>query len=50
MNDEIRSDGEIREVTPGKFMSKKLGTDMGSSSSMLKCLEGKKSVQVKDPS
>ena len=46
----MRSEGGMREVTPGKLMSKKDGTEVGSSSSRAKCDEGRKSVQVKEPS
>ena len=50
MKEETRSEGGMREVTPGKLVSKNTGTVWGFSSRVVKCLEGRKSVQVKDPS
>ena len=46
----IRSSGLMSEVTPGKLVSKKEGTELGSFSRVAKCPDGRKSVQVNDPS
>jgi hypothetical protein len=40
----------MREVTPGKLVSKKDGIELGSFSSVAKLWDGRKSVQVKEPS
>jgi hypothetical protein len=48
--DEMRFSGDIRGVTPGKRSSKNAGSDAGSFSRVTKWLDGKKRVQVKDPS
>lgn len=46
----MRFEGEIREVTPGKWVSKNEGSDEGLFSRVAKWADGRKSVQVKDPS
>lgn len=50
MNEEMRSEGWMRDVTPGKLALKKDGTEFGSFSRLLKCEDGRNSVQVKEPS
>jgi hypothetical protein len=50
LKDEIRSEGGIREVTPGKWVSKNEGREEGLFSRSEKWADGRKSVQVKDPS
>lgn len=50
LNEDIRSEGWIREVTPGKCLSKKMGTESGSFSKAEKWPASKKRVQVNDPS
>lgn len=42
--------GWMREVTPGKWVLKKKRMELGSFSKSVKCAEGRKRVQVKDPS
>lgn len=46
----IREAGEMRAVTPGKWVSKKVGMVEGSVSSVERCEEGRKRVHVKEPS
>ena len=46
----MRSSGLMRDVTPGKLVLKKDGTELGSFSRAVKCEEGRTSVQVNDPS
>lgn len=50
MKELIREEGGIRAVTPGKWVSKKDGNVDGSDSRVLKWEDGRKRVQVKDPS
>jgi hypothetical protein len=50
LKEEMRFSGDIREVTPGKRSSKNAGNDVGSLSRVAKWPDGKKRVQVKDPS
>ncbi len=50
LKDEMRFPGVIRVVTPGKRLSKNVGSDAGSFSSVAKWDDGKKSVQVNEPS
>lgn len=50
MNDWMRAVGGIRDVTPGKWVLKKDGTEPGCDSRREKCEEGRKRVHVKDPS
>jgi hypothetical protein len=50
VNDWMRLVGGIRDVTPGKWVLKKVGTLLGSGSRREKCEEGRKRVHVKDPS
>lgn len=45
-----RSEGEMREVTPGKWVLKKVGMVSGVAARVEKWEEGMKSVQVKEPS
>lgn len=40
----------MSDVTPGKYLSKNSGTALGSFSSVAKYEEGRKRVQVNDPS
>jgi hypothetical protein len=46
----IKSEGEMREVTPGKWVLKKVGMVDGVAARLEKREEGMKSVQVKEPS
>ena len=46
----IREVGWMRVVTPGKWVSKKVGMVEGSVSRVERCEEGRKSVHVKEPS
>jgi hypothetical protein len=50
MNEAIRLLGSMRDVTPGKWELKKDGTELGSFSRVVKWAEGRKSVQVNEPS
>jgi hypothetical protein len=50
LKEEMRSEGGMNEVTPGKWMSKNEGSSEGRSSRVAKWEDGRKSVQVKDPS
>ena len=50
LKDEMRFPGGMRVVTPGKWALKNAGSDSGSLSSMVKWEEGKKRVQVNEPS
>ncbi len=50
VKDLISSGPAIRVVTPGKWVSKKVGREEGSASRVEKCEEGMNSVQVKEPS
>ncbi len=50
LKEEMRDGGGMREVTPGKWVSKKRGRSLGSASRAEKNAEGRKSVQVKEPS
>jgi hypothetical protein len=50
MKDVMRSGGGMRDVTPGKWVLKKDGTELGSFSRFEKCEDGRKSVQVNEPS
>lgn len=49
-NEVIRVEGSMREETPGKWASKKAGTELRSDSRAAKCPEGRKRVHVKQPS
>ena len=46
----MRSEGWMKDVTPGKLASKKLGRDDGSFSRVVKCEDGRKRVHVNEPS
>ena len=50
MKEVMRSEGWMREVTPGKLVLKKDGTELGSFSRAMKCVDGRKSVHVNEPS
>ena len=50
VKEEIREEGLMKDVTPGKCVSKKEGRECGSDSRMEKCEEGRKRVHVKEPS
>lgn len=50
VKDEMSFAGEMSEVTPGKCVSKKVGTEEGLLSKVDMWEEGRKSVHVKDPS
>jgi hypothetical protein len=42
--------GRMRDVTPGKWASKKDGREVGFCDRLAKCAEGRKRVHVKEPS
>lgn len=49
-NELTSASGSITEVTPGKCLSKNVGTVVGSPSSCSNRAEGRKRVHVKEPS
>ena len=50
MKEAMRLEGWMRDVTPGKWVLKNVGTELQSFSRVVKCEDGRKSVQVKEPS
>lgn len=50
MKDEMREEGLIRDVMPGKCVSKKEGRECGLDSRVEKCAEGRNKVHVNEPS
>lgn len=46
----MRAEGGMKDVTPGKWVLKNSGMVSGLDSRVEKCEEGRKSVQVKEPS